>query len=119
MGHALPLGANTLQTAALQLLVVLVFVTRDVLFLQWCMLTRLRQPVVKRISVLMPVLRGCSGIRDDVRRFIGDRRPLDVGAAHTSTGIRLTSKWVAVPHGNLYWIGITDRSDRHCAGGHW
>jgi len=45
--HALPLEAGTLQTAALQLLVVLVFVTRDVLFLQWCILTRLRQPVVK------------------------------------------------------------------------
>jgi ABC-2 family transporter len=46
-GHALPLERSTLQTAAVQLLVVLVFVTRDVLFLQWCMLTRLRQPVIK------------------------------------------------------------------------
>jgi hypothetical protein len=45
--HALPLGRNTLQTAAVRLLIVLVFVTRDVSFLQWCMLTRLRQPVVK------------------------------------------------------------------------
>jgi len=32
--------------------VVLVFVTRDVLFLQWCMLTRLRQPVVKGVLYL-------------------------------------------------------------------
>jgi len=46
-GHALPLDASTLETAAVRLLVLLVFVTRDVLFLQWCMLTRLRQPVVK------------------------------------------------------------------------
>ncbi len=51
-GHALPLGKGTLQTAAVQLLIVLVFVTRDVLFLQWCMLTRLRQPVVKGVLYL-------------------------------------------------------------------
>jgi|HubBroStandDraft_1064217.scaffolds.fasta_scaffold00139_22 hypothetical protein len=51
-GHALPLGMGTLQTAAVQLLMVLVFVTRDVLFLQWCMLTRLRQPVVKGVLYL-------------------------------------------------------------------
>jgi hypothetical protein len=34
------------------LLLVAVFVTRDVLFLQWCMLTRLRQPVVKGFMFL-------------------------------------------------------------------
>jgi hypothetical protein len=51
-GHALPMGMSTLQTAAVQLLLVLVFVTRDVLFLQWCMLTRLRQPVVKGVLFL-------------------------------------------------------------------
>lgn len=45
--HALPLDTTTLQSAAIRLLLVLVFVTRDVLFLQWCMLTRLRQPIVK------------------------------------------------------------------------
>ncbi|HKH99780.1 MAG TPA: ABC transporter permease [Candidatus Sulfotelmatobacter sp.] len=45
--HILPLEMSTLQAAAIQLLLVLVFVTRDVLFLQWCVLTRLRQPVVK------------------------------------------------------------------------
>jgi hypothetical protein len=50
--HTLPLGMGTLQTAAVQLLLVLVFVTRDVLFLQWCMLTRLRQPVVKGVLYL-------------------------------------------------------------------
>ena len=50
--HTLPLGMSTLQTAAVQLLLVLVFVTRDVLFLQWCMLTRLRQPVVKGVLYL-------------------------------------------------------------------
>ena len=45
--HTLPLEMSTLQGAAIRLLLVLVFVTRDVLFLQWCVLTRLRQPVVK------------------------------------------------------------------------
>jgi hypothetical protein len=45
--HTLPLEMSTLRAAAIRLLLVLVFVTRDVLFLQWCVLTRLRQPVVK------------------------------------------------------------------------
>ena len=50
--HTLPLELTTLQAAAVRLLLVLVFVTRDVLFLQWCMLTRLRQPVVKGVLFL-------------------------------------------------------------------
>ncbi|MGO9087907.1 MAG: ABC transporter permease subunit [Terriglobales bacterium] len=50
--HALPLDMGTLQGAAIRLLLVLVFVTRDVLFLQWCMLTRLRQPIVKGVLFL-------------------------------------------------------------------
>lgn len=50
--HTLPLESSTLQASAIRLLLVLVFVTRDVLFLQWCMLTRLRQPVVKGVLFL-------------------------------------------------------------------
>ena len=50
--HTLPLESTTLQAAAIRLVLVLVFVTRDVLFLQWCMLTRLRQPVVKGVLFL-------------------------------------------------------------------
>lgn len=50
--HSLPLESTTLQAAGIRLLLVLVFVTRDVLFLQWCMLTRLRQPVVKGVLFL-------------------------------------------------------------------
>jgi hypothetical protein len=38
---------RSLALAAVQLLVILVFITRDILFIQWCTLTRLRQPVVK------------------------------------------------------------------------
>jgi hypothetical protein len=47
--HSLPIDMATLQSAAIRLLLVLVFVMRDVLFLQWCMLTRLRQPIVKGV----------------------------------------------------------------------
>jgi type II secretory pathway pseudopilin PulG len=50
--HALPLDSGTLQAAAIRLLLVAVFVTRDILFLQWCILTRLRQPVVKGVLFL-------------------------------------------------------------------
>jgi hypothetical protein len=50
--HALPLEMSTLLSAAIRLLLVLVFVTRDVLFLQWCVLTRLRQPIVKGVLFL-------------------------------------------------------------------
>jgi ABC-2 type transport system permease protein len=49
---ALDFHASSLRTAGLQLAVVLVFVTRDILFIQWCTLTRLRQPVLKGILFL-------------------------------------------------------------------
>jgi hypothetical protein len=49
---ALNFHASSLSMAALQLTVVLVFVTRDILFIQWCTLTRLRQPVLKGILFL-------------------------------------------------------------------
>ena len=50
--NTFPLEITTLQASALRLLLVLVFVTRDVLFLQWCMLTRLRAPIVKGVLFL-------------------------------------------------------------------
>ena len=43
---------RSLGTAAVQLLIVLAFITRDVLFIQWCTLTRLRQPIVKGVLFL-------------------------------------------------------------------
>jgi hypothetical protein len=49
---ALDFHSSSLRTAGLQLVVVLVFVTRDILFIQWCTLTRLRQPVMKGILFL-------------------------------------------------------------------
>src|SRR5215470_5333816 len=44
---SLDFHTRTFGIAAAQLLVVLVFITRDVLFLQLCTLTRMRQPIVK------------------------------------------------------------------------
>jgi hypothetical protein len=44
---ALDFHTRSLALAAVQLLIVLVFITRDVLFIQWCTLTRFRQPVIK------------------------------------------------------------------------
>jgi hypothetical protein len=43
----LPLDPGIFLNSAVQSLVVCVFVTRDVLFVQWCRLTRLRSPVIK------------------------------------------------------------------------
>jgi hypothetical protein len=44
---AVPLRTWQLGNTALQMLVFLVFITRDILFLQWCSLTRLKRPVFK------------------------------------------------------------------------
>jgi hypothetical protein len=45
--HQWPLGS-----AAIQLLIILVFTTRDILFLQWCNLTRMKKPILKGILFL-------------------------------------------------------------------
>ena len=69
--HALPVDMSTLQSSAIRLLLVLVFVTRDILFLQWCMLTRLRQPVMKGVLFLglyyvaAAVLTGLAAVSSD------------------------------------------------------
>ena len=49
---ALDFHSSSLRMAGLQLVVVLAFVTRDILFIQWCTLTRLQQPVLKGILFL-------------------------------------------------------------------
>ncbi len=49
---ALEFHIGSLRDAAWQLLIVLLFITRDILFIQWCSLTRLRQPVLKGILFL-------------------------------------------------------------------
>ena len=45
--NALSFDADSLKSAGVMMLAIVLFVIRDVLFLQWCMLTRLRQPVMK------------------------------------------------------------------------
>jgi hypothetical protein len=45
-------SAQILGRAAISLLIVLLFVTGDVLFIQWCKLTRLRAPLLKGILFL-------------------------------------------------------------------
>lgn len=47
MLHVVPLHNWEVGKAALQLLIFLVFTTRDILFLQWCVLTRMKRPVIK------------------------------------------------------------------------
>ena len=47
MRGAITLDRWHLGTAALQLLVLLIFATRDILFLQWCNLTGMKRPLVK------------------------------------------------------------------------
>jgi hypothetical protein len=46
---ALPAPPGMLSAAFVQMMVPLIFVTRDILFVQWCRLTRMRQPVLKGI----------------------------------------------------------------------
>ncbi len=47
MRNAMPLSTWQLGNAAIQLLAFLVFLTRDILFLQWCNLTHMKRPVFK------------------------------------------------------------------------
>jgi hypothetical protein len=45
--HTLGFEVNAIQSGVVQFLAVLIFVTRDVLFIQWCRLTRLHSPLLK------------------------------------------------------------------------
>ncbi len=49
---SIPFRAWPLGSAAIQLLVLLIFTARDILFLQWCNLTRMKKPVIKGILCL-------------------------------------------------------------------
>ena len=50
--HVLGPVGSALAGGAVQLLVALIFVTRDVLFIQWCKLTGLRSPLLKGVLYL-------------------------------------------------------------------
>ena len=97
---ALPLGEWHLGTAALQLLAVLIFVTRDILFLQWCDLTRMKRPLVKGFLYLclyyisVGIIGGVASIGSDTRASLIFRLftpfgilHLDGTALHTSPGL--------------------------------
>jgi hypothetical protein len=51
-GRVFQFEALSLIYGGVELLVILVFVTRDIMFIQWCKLTRLRAPLVKGILYL-------------------------------------------------------------------
>ncbi len=50
---AIPLGEWVLKYAALAFAAFLVFTVRDILFLQWCLLTRMKHPVAKGMLFLV------------------------------------------------------------------
>jgi ABC-2 type transporter len=50
--NSVPFETRALVTSGIQLLVLLSFVVRDILFVQWCKLTRMRQPVLKALLLL-------------------------------------------------------------------
>jgi hypothetical protein len=50
--NSVPFETRALTTSGIQLLVLLSFVVRDILFVQWCKLTRMRQPVLKALLLL-------------------------------------------------------------------
>ena len=52
-GNAFTFDRNMLGAGAVQLLCLLIFITRDILFLQWCRLTRLRSPLMKGVLFLL------------------------------------------------------------------
>jgi ABC-2 family transporter protein len=51
-GRVFQFAALPLIYGAVELLVILVFVTRDIMFIQWCKLTRLRAPLLKGVLYL-------------------------------------------------------------------
>jgi multisubunit Na+/H+ antiporter MnhC subunit len=53
MRSAIPLGEWRLGFAALAFCAFLVFTARDILFLQWCLLTRMKHPLMKGILILI------------------------------------------------------------------
>jgi hypothetical protein len=65
--------SRQLGTAALELLTVLIFATRDILFLQWCDLTHMKRPLVKGFLYLclyyvsVSIIGGVISIGSDAR----------------------------------------------------
>jgi hypothetical protein len=83
---ALDFRMSSLRMAGLQLLVVLVFVTRDILFIQWCTLTRLRQPVLKGILFLC-LYYASAGVAVALCSISGESTSMDALNILTPTGV--------------------------------
>jgi len=99
MRGAITFGEWKLGTAAVQLLVVLVFTSRDVLFLQWCTLTGMKRPLTTGVFYLI-LYQGTVGvltlvatiINRSVAGYVSGLAPFCVFTAqdvgwHASTGI--------------------------------
>jgi hypothetical protein len=84
--HELQFEAGIFWSAAVQSLIVCVFVTRDVLFVQWCRLTRLRSPVIKGCLYLC-LYYGASVIVAEVFGINSDARVQEVLAVLTPASI--------------------------------
>lgn len=70
---AVPLGEWGLGYTAVRLLVYLVFIIRDTSFLQWCNLTRMKNPVVKGVLYLL-LYYSAAGIIVGVVSIVSDAR---------------------------------------------
>jgi len=98
---ALDFHSSSLRTAALQLAVVLVFVTRDILFIQWCTLTRLRQPVLKGILFLC-LYYATAGVVVALFSISGESAAMTAFNVLTPTGVFQTTFGWGHYSGSLY-----------------
>jgi len=85
-GHVFEFEASPLAYGAIQLFVVLVFVTRDILFLQWCKLTRLRAPLLKGI-LFLGLYYTAAGVVAIVCAIHSEKASLTAGNLLTPAGI--------------------------------
>jgi len=84
---------GSLRMAALQFLIVLIFVMRDIMFIQWCTLTRFRQPVVKGFLFLC-LYYGAAAVIIAIASISGDAAATAAMHILTPVGIfQPTTEW--------------------------
>jgi hypothetical protein len=94
---SLDFHVRSLGMAAVQLLIVLVFITRDVLFIQWCTLTRLRQPIVKGV-LFLSLYYGAAGVFTAIAATSSENAARIVMSLLTPIGVFDPSmEWPRVP----------------------
>ena len=96
----LQFDAGIFWDAAVQSMIVCVFVTRDVLFVQWCRLTRLRAPLIKGFLYLC-LYYGASAIVAEVFAINSEARFQEVLAILTPASIFSRSAYGAVSYTHL------------------